>query len=474
MKFLSDGYAHRKEIDHTLFIRMNNLSKRIDRKFFFLFILPAFLYSCSVQKQIDKAAKSKFLNDPAVASAHTGISIYEPASGKYYYNYQGSQYFVPASNTKLFSCYAAMKYLGDSIAGIKYIENDTAIWIIPTGDPSMLHPDYQSQPVVDFLKSVKKSIYISDRNWNDFALGAGWSWDDYNDYYMAERSAFPVYGNVIKWVQEKIGETPTDSLTFDQSISVYSLPEVNWPVKFNPSSEKRFFVQREKEGNVFTISQGLETKKEQDVPFVTNGVKSALELLQESADITIKRDSLFNPGSVSLKVLRSRPTDSILRPMMYRSDNFFAEQMLLMVSEQLLGKMNDDAIADSLLRTDLKDLPQAPRWADGSGLSRFNLFTPQDFVALLNKMREQFGMERIKNILPTGGTGTLGNFYHSMQGSIYAKTGTLSGVIALSGFIYTKKNKLLIFSVLINNHRGNVSAIRKKVEDFLSGVYSKY
>ena len=60
--------------------------------------------------------------------------------------------------------------------------------------------------------------------------------------------------------------------------------------------------------------------------------------------------------------------------------------------------MNDEKIIDTLLKTDFKDLPQKPRWVDGSGLSRYNLFTPQDFVAILNKMKNEFGMERIKVI----------------------------------------------------------------------------
>ena len=160
--------------------------------------------------------------------------------------------------------------------------------------------------------------------------------------------------------------------------------------------------------------------------------------------------------------------------MMQNSDNFFAEQTLLMVANERYGKMNDDLITDTLLDVELKDLPQRPRWADGSGLSRFNLFTPRDFVSILGKMKNEFGMDRIQRIFATGGKGTLLNFYKKDSSFIYAKTGTLSGVVALSGFLYTRKNKLLCFSVLVNNHRGNAVDIRRSVESFLTDIRRKY
>ena len=169
----------------------------------------------------------------------------------------------------------------------------------------------------------------------------------------------------------------------------------------------------------------------------------------------------------------SQPTDSMLKPLMHRSDNFFAEQTLLMVSDKLLGIMNDERIIDTLLKSDFNDLPQKPNWVDGSGLSHYNLFSPKDFVMILNKMKNEFGLERIKNILATGGTGTIRNYYKADSGFIYAKTGTLSGVVALSGFLYTKKNKLLIFTTLVNNHNTSSIVIRKAIEKFIKEVRRK-
>ncbi|MEO6539249.1 MAG: D-alanyl-D-alanine carboxypeptidase, partial [Ferruginibacter sp.] len=77
-------------------------------------------FSCSVTKQISRQAENILLKDSTIRQGHIGISIYEPATGRYWYNYNAEKYFVPASNTKLFTLYAGMKYLGDSLVGLRY------------------------------------------------------------------------------------------------------------------------------------------------------------------------------------------------------------------------------------------------------------------------------------------------------------------------------------------------------------------
>jgi D-alanyl-D-alanine carboxypeptidase/D-alanyl-D-alanine-endopeptidase (penicillin-binding protein 4) len=175
-----------------------------------------------------------------------------------------------------------------------------------------------------------------------------------------------------------------------------------------------------------------------------------------------------------MKPVYSRPVDSLFKPMMHNSDNFFAEQTLLMASDARLNKMNAELIIDTLLSTDLKDVPQKPKWVDGSGLSRYNLFTPNDFVYILNKMKNEFGLKRMEVILPTGGEGSLQNHYLQDSGFIYAKTGTLSNNTSLSGYLITKKNKVLIFSILVNNYIGSGAPVKKVMEKFLKEIREKY
>lgn len=146
----------------------------------------------------------------------------------------------------------------------------------------------------------------------------------------------------------------------------------------------------------------------------------------------------------------------------------------LFVKKDAQRRLSYEKIIDTILKTDFKDLPQSPRWVDGSGLSRYNLFTPQDLVAILGKMKAEFGMARLRDILPAGNEGTLANYYKADRPYLYAKTGTLSGVVALSGFLTTAKGKELIVSVLVNNHRASATAVRRAVEKFLQNLREQH
>lgn len=404
--------------------------------------------------------------------------VYDDSAKKAIADYQSDKYFVPASNTKLFSLYAGMKYLGDSLTGIRYLSSDSGYLVVPTGDPSLLHPDFQSQPVVDFLKMSPKRITLLPVGWQETPWGTGWSWDDYNDDYSVERSPLPVYGNFIRWFQQRSPFRSNKS--FEETAAVSSSPEISWKVRFSADSlPKEFLVKRLMDSNVFVIRLGNETEARQDVPFITDGVVSAALLLGDTIGKTVSISNLSQrtAGNISLAAFKrvySRPVDSVFIPMMSNSDNFFAEQTLLMVSQELTGVMKDQAIIDTLLNGPLADLPQKPNWVDGSGLSHYNLFSPQDFVTLLVKFKKEFGMDRMKRVMPTGGNGTLKNYYKADSGYVFAKTGSISGVICLSGYIYTNKNRLLEFSILINNHVGSGSAIRREVEKYVQYLRRTY
>jgi len=417
--------------------------------------------SCSMQKQIAKEARQDILTNADFMPAHVGISLYDPSTQQYLYNYQADKFFIPASNTKLFSCYAAMKYLGDSLLGIRYVDKGNGtVEVEANGDPSFLHPNFKTHPVLDFLKKQNK-ILLTDENWRDNAFGSGWTWDDYNSDYMAERSMMPIYGNVVNFSQKG---------SFKAYPSMFQKPLED----LIANTKGAFSIRRDFASNLYSLRSSGNKLVSVDIPLYTTGNKATVQLLNDTLGNKVELAHFKLDRLPDVVKIYSQPTDSLLKIMMHVSDNFFAEQCLMMVSNERLGFMNTAKIIDTLLKTDLADLPQKPRWADGSGLSRYNLFSPQDFISILTKMKNEFSWNRITNIMETGGTGTISSYYKNYAGRIYAKTGSLSNVIALSGFITTKTGKQLIFSVLVNAHQAPVANIRKGVEKFLTAVMDRY
>lgn len=416
--------------------------------------------SCTVSKQLRKSAENTIFSKTEFNTAHIGISIYDPVKKEYLYNYQGDKYFVPASNTKIATCYAAMKYLGDSLIGAEYIKDQDDYTLRFTGDPTLLHPDYKQQPVIQFIEKQADKLTIIPAPWKAERWGNGWAWNDYDAAYMAERSAAPVFGNVISFVKK------------NNAISVIPKYFKDSLTLLADSRKANLYISRGLSVNEFYLQEGGSKFNTSDIPFVTSEALSTL-LIGEH----IGKSVSFLDAEVKhtqWKPIYSQHTDSMLKPMMHNSDNMLAEQSLLMAALRKLGVMNEAKLIDTLLKTDFEDLPQKPRWVDGSGLSRYNLFTPQDFVAILKKIDQEQKWERITTVFQTGGEGTISSYYTKYAGKIFAKTGTLSGQVAFSGYLLTNKGKKLIFSVLVNNHQTSATTIRRAVESFLTGIIDKY
>ncbi|RBL93548.1 D-alanyl-D-alanine carboxypeptidase [Chitinophaga flava] len=427
----------------------------------FLLLLSAIGLSLQVSAQtaaISKWANHSLLHEKPLEQAHVGISIYEPATQKYWYQYQDDKFFTPASNTKIFSLFTGMKLLGDSLPAVRYYENDTAIYVKGVADPSFLHPDYTFQPLLQLLQQTRKSIYLVPAVNLNKRYGPGWSWSDYADDYQPELTEWPMYGNVVRLYHHGDTSHMIPALydleaTADRTISKVS-------------------TDRDERNNLFFLKYNPDYKEASltEVPFITGAEQQLRERLQDTLH---KRIGLaVNTGKVAFKLLKSIPADSLFRPMMHRSDNFFAEQTLMMASAAMWDTISSKKMINWLLEGDLKALPHPPQWVDGSGLSRYNLFTPRDFVSVLTMLYQQYPQERLWEIFPTGGKGTLRNYYQ--QQFVHAKTGTLSGVVALSGYLVTKKNKTLVFSVLVNNHQDTATNVRRAVERFLTMVWKDY
>lgn len=422
------------------------------------------MLSCHTQQKIQSinifnhtANQDTLLASPDLNGAHIGFVVYNPSNKTYLYNYQGDKYFIPASNIKIITCYTAMKYLGDSLVGLRYVvKPNNTVEVEANGDPTFLHPDFKDQPAYNFLKK-QKTILLTDDNWKSKGWGMGWSWDDYESDYMAQRSLMPIYGNVVHF--NKINHPTTSPLYFQKLVD-------------NETSINNglYEIKRDIGANRFSAVPSSTVFGGEDIPFYTGDQELLINLLEDTLHNKVTPVHFKIDRYPDVVKVHTQPTDSMLKIMMHRSDNFFAEQSLLMVSNEILAEMSTSKIIDSLLKTTFSFLPQKPKWVDGSGLSRYNLFTPEDFVAILNKMKDEFAWDRITNILASGGSGTLGNYYKNSSGKIYAKTGSLSNNVALSGYLITKAGNTLTFSVLVSNYTGSGSNIRRAVERFLNNV----
>jgi D-alanyl-D-alanine carboxypeptidase/D-alanyl-D-alanine-endopeptidase (penicillin-binding protein 4) len=425
--------------------------------------------ACSVQQKLQKAANQNILEAGNLSGAHIGIHVYDPASNASLFSYQSNKYFVPASNTKIVTCFAAMQYLGDSVLAAQIASTDSGMHVYASGDPTFLQPEYVVHPLLSVLKNASK-VYLHAPSFTAKPFGQGWSWDDYDASYMPSRSAFPMYGNVVR-VAKNGGQLQVTPSFFKDSIK-----------GVNATINKGFGVSRQMASNQFLVQPTAASNTLEEIPYRTSNWTTApltleASLLSEALGgtkvIALDAAQVTNVPAAATKVY-SRPLDSLLKPLMHRSDNFYAEQALLMVGKGLHQSFDDKKTIAYLLANDLSDLAQKPTWVDGSGLSRYNLFTPENFTSILHKMYKAYSFERLQNIFPTGGEvgGTLSSNYKNLNGKIFAKTGTLSGQVALSGYLITKKGKTLIFSVLVNNHTTTASNVRRAVEQFIQVLYS--
>jgi D-alanyl-D-alanine carboxypeptidase/D-alanyl-D-alanine-endopeptidase (penicillin-binding protein 4) len=217
----------------------------------------------------------------------------------------------------------------------------------------------------------------------------------------------------------------------------------------------------------------MEQSATQSIPFITHGVSTGLELLKDSLGKSIQVADESIQGKIKglpHRDIFSQPTDSLLKKMMYRSDNFYADMSLIMVAREKFGSMDEKRIIQYLLDNDLKDLPQKPRWVDGSGLSRYNQFSPEDMIAVLTKMKAELLWERIQTIFPKNSDGIEWLNKNWGENAVIAKSGSMSGVLCLSGYIKSKTNNWLTFSIMINNHQSSGTLLRKKIETFLGSL----
>jgi D-alanyl-D-alanine carboxypeptidase/D-alanyl-D-alanine-endopeptidase (penicillin-binding protein 4) len=211
---------------------------------------------------------------------------------------------------------------------------------------------------------------------------------------------------------------------------------------------------------------------EQWLPFIQGNFS---KLLSDTLKVEIEELTGFEFEYVpnNWHTFYSAPLDTVLRRMMYQSDNFIAEQMLLVCAGQKFDILKQDTMIKWMLDSVLTNLPQRPRWVDGSGLSRYNLISPKDLSLVLLKLWNEQDHAYLLSLFPAGGmNGTVSGWYKGKNGKpyVFAKTGGMSGVTCLSGYVVTARGKTLIFSFMHNNFVGSNKEWKAEMQRILESI----
>lgn len=426
---------------------MKSIIKNI-YKFFILISLLALNFSCKstrITKTINTTLHAPFYNNQ-----FTGLLVYNPKTNDTIYQHNANKYFTPASNTKIFTLYTGIQMLPNHIPAFKYsIKNDT-LTLVGTGNPTFLHPFFNDSTALNMAKNFK-TINIIDHNLQDDKYGPGWAWEDYDSYFSPERSAFPIYGNVV---------------SISNLDSIQASPRIfKNQITYSTTKGRRAYNE-----NIFYYNP--KRKDTIETPMVLNRFTSEKlwnNLLQDSVNFTsvIPKD---------LKIAYSIPSDTLYKRMMHVSDNFLAEQILIMSSSTLSDTLSSKKAREFILNNALKTLTEKPRWVDGSGLSRYNLFSPKSFVDVLSKLYKTQPRERLFNFFPAGGaSGTLKKWYAGEhEPYIYAKSGTLGNNYALSGYLITNTGETLIFSFMNNHYTKSTTEVKQNMQSIFEFLRDQY
>ncbi|PKD43498.1 D-alanyl-D-alanine carboxypeptidase [Rhodohalobacter barkolensis] len=412
-----------------------------------------------------------FEESEVFSQSMTGFALYDPETETMLYERESDQFYVPASNTKILTLYAAMNELPDTLPSLRYAVRNDTLYFQGTGDPGFLNPNFEFTEVYDFLKSRDEVMVFTDQNYSDEHFGAGWAWDWYPAAYAPEKSPFPIYGNMMRLQTEQVAlvqlneETPVKPKFFERYIE-----RDEW------NGEEIQLVKRSQRSNDILYTPKADTaRQERNVPFVYDN-----DLFVEMLSDTLGREVQY-AESVDLDftdTLYATPADSLYKRFMVVSDNFIAEQLMLMISEQQFGEMNTTRGIRFALDEYFDDLPQRPNWRDGSGLTKYNLVTPHSLVMLLEKLVNDFGEEKVLSYFPIGGVrGTISGLYRAPEGEepyVYAKTGTLSNTTALSGYIFTDSGRRLNFSILNNNYVIGNNQMRLEMQKIMEFIKENY
>ena len=485
-----------------------------------LFLLSYLSFTACTTKVIVKADKTPLqqlqsdidhlVKDSNLSNAHLGVWVAPLDNPKAIYAYNAHKIFVPASNMKLYTTAAALQNLGPDF---RY---RTAFYINGSLTDSTLHGDLIIKGAGDPTISGRfhdKDIFFDLKAWADslrakgivkidgnvigdnsfFAndiLGTGWEWDDESYYYAAQTSALAFNENCIDITAEgdSVAGNPA-RITINPRTDYVKI--INRSTVTENDSVNTLEFSRERAKNTILI-QGRFPKGAKAVEESITVENPALYLLtvfkqmlkEKGIEVTGKINVIFTKQPALYKnsnlafMYESPKLADIIWEINKKSNNFYAEQLLKTMGALYRGKgsfksgtdfiesyWESNGVADNELIM-----------MDGSGLSRRNFISPASMAVLLRKMAVSNNFDVFFNSLPVSGVD--GTLRHRMQGMraagrVHAKTGYVSNVRNLSGYVTDRKDRRYIFSILVNNYSVPTSYVND-LQDKICNLISEY
>ena len=435
------------------------------------------------------------LAQPGIAEAHASVQV-RTATGDPLYDREGGERLMPASNAKLFSSVAALEVLGpdhrfpttvltDGDRRGSVLRGD--LYLRGQGDPTMLAADYDDLAAKVATSGVRRvsGRLVADDTWYDAnRLGNSWAWDDEPFYYSGQVSALTVSpdedydaGTVI--VEARPGANVGDQARIEVVPATGHVRIVNRATT-SADGATTVSVERAHGTNTIDVTGAIPVGAgaSQDWATVSEPTGYAADVFRRALDrhgvrVSGPTTSAATPaGATVVAAHESMPLGELLVPFLKLSNNGHAEVLVKEMGRAVAdeGSWSAGLAAETEALSRLGVDAAALRLVDGSGLSRQDFVTPTQVNDLLVAARGRPWFQTWYAALPIAGESDrfVGGTLRSRMvgtpaaGNVHAKTGSLTAVTALSGYVTSADGEPLVFSILQNYYLG-VNA--KQVED---------
>jgi len=413
----------------------------------------------------------------------------------------------PASNTKLLTSAAILDGLGSDFTFRTYIYGDGILqdstWIgdihiAGSGDPSIDGEFYEDDPFFAFnslidqirefgINRIEGNLYGNESLFDDIPYPRGWEWDDLSYYYAPEISALSFNRNCVDLVVEargRAGDTPSISwFPFDTDYVTFVNEQLITPanIRFNESYRRILGT------NTILLRSTLpaghrdtESLSVHDpaLYFIDTFRKQAEKKgVQWIGELIPDRDLRNWDDFVVIGVHESKPLGELIKRLNRNSDNFYTEMLTKALAAYSLKTEGTSETGIELIYNFLEDhqIPEERvRLRDASGMAGANLLKTYDLSLFLqNMMKKSWFDAYLDSFAVAGDSGTLSHRFigSPLQGNMQAKTGFVSGVRSLSGYMTTQDGNTIIFSIITNNFVTRVATVDRVHTSILETLY---